>query len=236
MCPRLKHKMLNSLRFNLLLILLLTCSGCGAILGYPRNDIRFLPIKRQFIADAGHFGVQTNGKEVSIAFGDVTSGPKILGLLAVHGRKDNDDAYCGSYTNKKTRYLNGLGKVVFGKKFVKRFIIINEDFKDAPLGALESLVYHELGHCLLDREHDNNDPIMGSFEYDGTSEFRYFQLREFFTKNYNNSPNQIQVLRSLPPSHSTSLVYQVSYSAFGETIEHKLYQNTDTGEFFKVEE
>jgi len=108
------------------LIFLCACSESNRV--YEDTDPEFLPYVEQFMLDSVRFGNNQRGREVPVNFG-ILKGE----LLA---------------TCKKYPYLD------FGAKRYDREILVNKDkWLELDFYNRKSLIYHEMGHCLLNREH-----------------------------------------------------------------------------------
>lgn len=224
-----------------ILLLLLLLSSCGALIDPPKHDRRFNPIMRQFQKEAAFFGVDVNPFDVAISFGDTKKGPELMGLIRLHpdNSKSSEEAYCSKLLTSKITPINALAKITWGKKLHgKKYIIISNELKGESLEYLESLVYHELGHCALDREHEEQNPVMsthGIYEF-GSS--RYFILKSFFQRMPYSEPETIIVQsRDIQNEDDYELIYETEYEAFNQVISNRLYRNILTGEIteFKAE-
>jgi hypothetical protein len=116
-----------------LIILTLWLVGCG---GHPHKlkiDPAFQPIYDRFLKDAAEHGVNLRVDDLTIQFGDL-GGPSESGTL--FGRCDQGSDQTPTVTINTNR------------------LIPQWDQQNAQ--GQESLIYHELGHCVLKRDHDSS--------------------------------------------------------------------------------
>lgn len=225
---------MKKLKYFLLILVFATVS-CGIVTDRPNHDPQFNPVLEQFRKDAKYFDVNVPTRKVSIQFGDVTKPPRFLGLIKlVGGNKNNVDGYCGTIAKGRNGIGNFLGKLASGPLHETKFIIINERLRDAPPRFLETLVYHELGHCMLGYGHDDSRSVMDI--HSGITEFgkdRLFQLEAFFRKKVYTSKAMV-ILRS-QPDENIEKVYEVDYEAFGERIKNRTFYDPVKGRYMILE-
>ena len=147
------------------------------------------------------------------------------------GASDDDLGRCVQtykMPNAARPLLNGFAP----EAFKKPFIIINKDLENRSLEELETTVYHELGHCLLRREHEDDQSGLMNGKGGAPKRFlvntRYFYLKEFFNGGELTLPNTMYPRN--PNSNSSEkceykLFYEYGYSAFGKKIKGRLYRN-----------
>lgn len=123
-------------------------------------------------------------------------------------------------------------KLAYPKTSRLKVIVVRDDLQNQTAEYLESLVYHELGHCVLGRPHDENERIMSSSGVEALTGFRYFYLKELFTHH----PVVLNILFGVTKiDNSLELVYQVDYVAFNQRIFHQLFYNHQLNQYFDNE-
>lgn len=223
----------------ILVLLPFLLSGCGIGLGLPDHDSRFDPIVEQFAKDMDLFDAEGDPFEVTIAFGDPEYQPRVLGIEfpIYKNNGDRKDGICLTVGKVKQTSVKALTKLIAGKHYGRRVVIINSDLKNASLEYLEALVYHELGHCVFNLNHTSHTSIMGDREngvYSLNNPFRYFYISELMGAK-EVAPDEILVSRSGSSADSMEFVFEVDYEAFGERISHRLYYDHKRKRYFAIE-
>jgi hypothetical protein len=207
-------------------------SSCGLGLKKPRHDARFNPIKEQFVKDASYFGVDAKSVPIKIAFDNVKKRSRLFGFLKLNRKfPDTAEAFCAIWESKN-KVLKPMMKGATGHYYGERYIIIDDRFREASLAYLESLVYHELGHCILRKEHEGTGIMSAENSPAVLGNRRYFYLKHFF-QGHESEPDALRILRE--PSQDSELVYEASYNAFGESISHQLFWNEARDQFFVID-
>jgi hypothetical protein len=210
------------------LLFMMFLVGCGEQI---KHDARFNPIVAQFAKDAKTFGVDVDTSKVRISFDDIHAPTKILGFkIKIKSETDSAEAYCS--------YLKRDVHNEFGKAFSKTFnfktydymvIKLDNGMRNKSVEYIESTVYHELGHCVLNLEHDDNEWIMNPGGVESLEAFRYFYVEELFL----HQPMEIQAISKSDKNLDTSeLVYQSDYAVFGKRMFYQLFYNHKNGEYF----
>lgn len=202
----------------------------------PEHDPRFDPIRQQFHEDAKFFGVDINPFNVKIAFGDVEDRVKFAGFIPLVGKAEgNVDGACGTIADTNNDLAKPFAKMVAGDNFKQKYVVINEELEGRSIEFLESLVYHELGHCVLDKSHNDNEAIMNTSGIYEFSNFRYFYIRELFTGESKtiNSISMLSDETQVLPRYE--VVYESKYSAFSEDINHTLYYDPSTEKYLSLD-
>lgn len=234
---------MRSLSFTILLILL---TNCGALFEVPEHDDRFNPILKQFEKDAEFFGVKGSTKRVTVLFGDPSDDYfSYFGLIKLtrDGSMDDRDGVCTvlgkSHDEVQSAPLKQMaGLFLYGHHYGDKFIFIHDKFKKADIAELETLVYHELGHCVLGRDH-NEYGIMqkkpSSPETLNMNRDRYRLLHFLFlgkkthsqTLDYqavaNYRTSETDVDKFLP--EGSELIYEVDYRAFDMQTSNSTFQD-----------
>lgn len=215
--------------------LLFILSSC-LLKNEPKHDPRFNSIRQQFSDDAKFFGVEVNPFDVKIAFGDVNERVKFAGFVPLVGKSRSDaEGVCGIISNTNNDIAKPFAKLVAGSNFKQKYIVIKQVLEGESLGFLESLVYHELGHCALDLSHNDDEMIMNTSGVYEFSNFRFFYLKELFT-NEQTVTNSISTLSDeTEVLDRFEIVYQANYSAFNEDIDHTLYYDPDTEKYYSLD-
>lgn len=214
----------------LLLPLILMISGCGALLDEPADDPRFHPIRDQFVEDAKFFGVDAHTSNIKISFGDVNKRIKYAGFINATSNPDNADAYCQIFKPKSGNDLaKGVLKAALGKKYNLKVIIVSDKHRNESLDFLETVVYHELGHCALNYDHREEDSIMSLGDVMRTGSMRYFYLRELF----NRTPlEDIPIGIQSDIKETSELIFESSYEAFGQVMHFQQFFDHSSKKFF----
>lgn len=198
----------------------------------PRHDARFNPIKKQFLKDAAYFGVDANSVPIKIAFDSVKKRSRLFGFLKLNRKfPDTAEAFCAIWESKN-KVLKPLMKGATGHYYGERYVVVDERLRGASLAYLEALIYHELGHCILKREHEEGGIMSAENSPMVLGNRRYFYLKNFF-QGSSEEPNALRILQEA--SRDSELVYEAHYSAFGESISHQLYWNESRNQFSVVE-
>lgn len=204
-------------------------TACGNLLDEPEDNPKFNPIKKQFIKDAKSFGLNVNLDNIRISFGDVNKEMKYARLVTVSKVPENTAAYCQVLKSDK-KVLAPFAKIALGNKYNSKSIIISKKFENASLDFLETIVYHELGHCALGYDH-RSDSIMDNnniIEYMGHS--RFFYLKEFFTATPLENSYSYYLIDKSDPSYVP--LHSVNYSAFNQTMSQTLYYSPVKNEYY----
>jgi hypothetical protein len=215
-----------------LLIILLILSSCGLGMKKPKHDNRFNPILKQFSKDAAHFGVDVDAMKIQVAFDSVKKRSRVFGFIKVPGSPIDKftHAFCARWDSSND-VLKPIMKLGTGHYYGTRYIIIDEKLRGASLDYLESVVYHELGHCVLNRGHEPE----GIMTAEGVSEFgafRYFHLEHFFTGR-KSSVNALTIENEA--DEESELVYESSYEAFGQVIDYALFWDPSKGHYYTIQ-
>lgn len=223
------------MKFIIFIPLILLLAGCG---DRVKDDPRFHPIRDQFVKDAKKFGVNVDVSRVRIAFEDLDKPTKILGFKI---KKKSDfasaDGTCLYLERdvhndlKKTFY-----KVATPNSYHLMIIQINPTLSSRPAEFLESLVYHELGHCVLNLPHNNNEAIMSTNGIYSLNGFRYFDLKELFERQLRNIDSIQKMTKDNKNDPNFKLVYQTDYIVFDQRIFYELYYNDNQKLFFVNED
>lgn len=206
-------------------------TACGNLLDTIQDDARFDPIKKQFVKDAKLFGKNPDISNLRIAFGDTDKDLKYAGFITVSkGDGSHPDGYC-QILKSDGGSMSPIQKIAYGNKYNMKVIVISQKFKNASLEFLETLVYHELGHCVLGYGH-RPDSVMGSeVAFMGAS--RYFWLKELFTRqpiDYN------LVIRKIDLAvHDLEPVYKVDYAGFNENISQQLFFDKAAQQYYTID-
>jgi len=209
-------------------------SSCGMVNNKPKHDPRFNPIIQQFAKDAAHFGVKVNTKNIKVSFRDINDSPKLLGIYNITSKSDPHSlGVCYKLKPKKK-----LGRVFYrlgmGHYYDERYIFINPSQEYTNFNELETTVYHELGHCILDKEHDDSEgSLVMSTTGANLDHERYFDLKYFFTGD-RIRPNKYRV--SSEPRRGSELIFKTEYMAFDKKVFYELYFNEETGEYTVIQE
>ena len=133
--------------------------SCGLGLNIPKHNSDFDPIVKQFKKDLAFFGLEADPSNITIAFGDTEKDIQIAGLIPV-SKGTSADGICVTLAKTSNDLAKPLARLATGEHYGKKIIIIDEKNREQPLSFLESLVYHELGHCALDYDHKNDQAII----------------------------------------------------------------------------
>ena len=202
----------------------------------PEHDPRFNTIRQQFSKDAKTFGVDINPFDVKIAFGDVNERVKFAGVVPLVGKSRSDaEGICGTISNTNNDIAKPIAKLVAGSNFKQKYIVIKQELEGSSLGYLESLVYHELGHCVLDLSHDDSTAIMNTSGIYELSNFRFFYLKELFTKEQDSVDSIIRLNDETDLLDGLEIIYKAQYSAFEEDINHTLYFDSDSETYYSLD-
>lgn len=177
----------------------------------PQNDPRFDIYKIQFQAEAKKRGVDISNGELTIpvAFGATGDGTDGICTVPAMGRNAFDAA-----TNDLFNRDN----------YDRKFIIINPSILDKDLFYIEAVVFHELAHCLIGREHTEERSIMNrSQERNGEYPIlRKIYLDELFGVEANFEGNDLNNTCSLP-GPKTEIIDEVQYRAFDRQLTYVMY-------------
>jgi hypothetical protein len=212
----------------LALLSFLLISSCGALLDSVHDDPKFHSIRDQFVKDAKLFGINVDTKNIRIAFGDIHKKIKYAGFISV-GRDPGDAlAYCLILQKSNNDLVKPLTKIALGDRYKLKIILVSQDLKDQPADYLESIVYHELGHCALNQDHNNRDSIMNPYGIYHMDMYRYFYLKDLFTQRPVEQPDLLSFTRL---EDSLELIYKVDYQAFNQRIFHQLFYDHNLKEY-----
>ncbi len=217
----------------LLIFCCLFMSACGNLLDSIEDDSRFTPIKRQFEKDALFFGIKVNAENVKISFGDTDKDMKYAGFITVSkGDRSNPDGYC-QILQSSNDIASTFQKMALGKKYNTKVIVVSDKYQNSSLDFLETLVYHELGHCLLNYAHRKESVMDSDVSYMGA--YRYFWLREFFTRQ--SFPENIFVELKKVDMVKNNLIpiFKTDYSAFGQKIYQELYFDPEASLYYSID-
>lgn len=215
-----------------LLIILFLDAGCGALLEPIHDDPRFTSVKEQFVKDAKKFGINADISNIKISFGDVYKSIKYAGFIPISKAPDDAEAYCLVFQQSNNDLIKPISKLALGNKYKLKVIIVSDSLKNESAEYLESIVYHELGHCSLNLKHLENEVIMNSCGVYRLDEFRYFYLKELFTRSPSGNNTIYHTNNSdILSDHDLRLIYQVDYIAFGNRIFQQLFFNQATEEY-----
>lgn len=206
-------------------------SACGNLLDSIDDDPKFIPIRKQFVKDAKFFGINVNLDNVRISFGDTDKDMKYAGFITISkGDRSHPDGYCQILKSNQSA-IEPFQKMALGKKYNTKVIVISDKYKNASLDFLETLVYHELGHCVLDYNHRENS-IMSS-GVATMSYYRYFYLKEFFARIPFENDHELKIVDVV--KNNLIPIYKTDYSGFDQRIFQELYFDPETNIYYSVD-
>lgn len=89
--------------------------------------------------------------------------------------------------NIKMSFINDFDDEVVGScrysKPIRKIIISQIFWKNASLASREQLIYHELGHCVLNKPHDDSLTIING-EYIPNSVMNSYMISDYFYVKY----------------------------------------------------
>lgn len=212
---------MNFVSFGVITLMLLL-SSCGKRKA-PSNDPRFDIYKIQFQKEAAKRGVEiTDGEiQIPVSFGETGTGFDGACIIPSMG------------TNAFDTFIND---VFNDENYDRKFVIIHPEILQKDLFYIEAVVFHELAHCLLNREHTHERSIMNpSQENNGDYPFmRSVYLDELFGLNPNFDDSEV-VSGCALPDENTEWIEETLYSAFGREFQFTMYPQTrNTHEVFCV--
>lgn len=185
-------------------------SSCGQRKA-PKNDARFDIYKIQFQKEALKRGVEVTDGELSlpIAFGE--TGADADGVCTVPGMGRNA--------------FSAAANTLFNEKnFDRKFILISPDILKKDLFYIEAVVFHELAHCLLGRDHTDERSLM-NVSQERNSDYpslRTVYLDELFGLNPDFDETIFQTSCPFPAVEST-IVEETFYEAFDRSLSYVLF-------------
>lgn len=177
----------------------------------PSNDARFDIYKIQFQEEAKKRGIEVTDGELSlpIAFGETGSGTD--GVCTVPGMGKN--AFSAAANN------------LFNKEnYDRKFILIHPEILEKDLFYIEAVVFHELAHCLLGRDHTEERSIMNVSQERNSDypKLRTIYLDELFGLEA-DFEDFIMQLGCSKPSEETEFIDDVLYDSFGRTLRYSIF-------------
>lgn len=209
--------------------------SCGNFIDLPQHDSRFNPIAKEFRKDMELFGASgaVAPEDVVISFGDPNKDRKLVGLIPVFGDVTNAAGVCLKLENEN-EIAKLLGPIFVGEKYAKRFIVIDDDFADRP-DELEQIVYHELGHCVLDKEHENDGIMDDNNDLSDMYWYRYFLVRHLMKKTAIGNPNIFYLSpEQVDPSLYTH-VYSSEYEFLSVPYRYVLYKDNFSEDYYIID-
>ncbi|MCO4755857.1 MAG: hypothetical protein KC478_15355 [Bacteriovoracaceae bacterium] len=205
--------------------------GCGMGIDLPKHDSRFNPIISQFEKDMEFFGIRGSAENVIVSFGDLDETIDAFNLIPLTRSPEvKVDGACYTVGRSQSKMLDPISKLFTGDKFGKRVVIIDTIHEDAGLEFLESLLYHELGHCSLNYEHDDNvDSVMHEYGIHSLNVSRFVTLRNFFKKVSLDEP--VTISPQINDETQLSTIYEVDYEAFGERSFYRFLYDPQSREY-----
>ncbi|MBK26342.1 MAG: hypothetical protein CME70_20250 [Halobacteriovorax sp.] len=190
----------------------------------PANDARFNIYKSQFQEEAKKRGIEITDGELSlpIAFGETGEGSD--GICTIPGMGRN--AFSAAANN------------LFNKEnYDRKFILIHPDILEKDLFYIEAVVFHELAHCLLGRDHTEEKSLM-NFSQERNTDYpmlRTVYLDELFGLEANFDDFNMQ-LGCGKPADSSEFLEDVLYRSFGRTLRYSIFpgDNEESSEVFCV--
>jgi hypothetical protein len=203
-------------------------TGCGAIFDSVKDDARFHPIRDQFVEDAKAFGVNVDITKVRISFGNIEQKHKFAGIVKVMSKYDTAEAYCLDVQQERNDILKPLIEITQPPVYRYKVIVVSDNLKNKNAEYLESVVYHELGHCVLELPHIESEKIMSSSGIESLGALRYFYLKEFFT----HQPLEMNTILGMNKIGSNlEPFYQVDYMVFNQRIFYQLFYDSQINQF-----
>lgn len=177
----------------------------------PANDPRFDIYKIQFQKEASKRGVEISDGELTIpvAFGD--AGP-------------DTDGVCTVPSMGKNSFRAATNNLFNKENFDRKFIVINPGILEKDLFYIEAVIFHELSHCLMGRDHTNERSIMNiSQERNGEYPvLRKLYLDELFGIEVEFEDHDLtsNCSRTGP---KTEILEQIQYNAFDRQLNYVVY-------------
>lgn len=207
-------------------------AGCGVGLEIPEHDSRFDPVIEQFAKDMEFFGVDGDPFSVNVAFGETKYQPRFFGIKVPLYKEKDADGICVTIGKGMDAKLAPLAALATGKFYKKKFVLIDPRLAKASLSYLESVVYHELGHCVLGLGHDKDSSIMNPEGATEMLQFRYFSVGELMGHRL-ASPSALFEIEEV--TDGLELVYKVDYQAFGKSVSHRLFFDHNSGKYVFID-
>jgi hypothetical protein len=126
---------------------------CGFVLAScgpkkaPGNDPRFDVFKAQFQAEAAKRDLEVTDGELSIPISFGETGSDSDGICVVPGMGKN------AFSAAANTLFNS-------ENFDRKFIQLHPSILEKDLFYIEAVVFHELAHCLLGRDHTDSKSLM----------------------------------------------------------------------------
>ena len=116
-----------------------------------------------------------------------------------------------------------------------RHIVVSLQAMSLDKFQLERLIFHELGHCILNRDHvKSKNSIMDVDSYDSWSRYkryRYFFLNELFSEKEESVPRVINHHFCVEMERELELVQSTEYQTPRGRLLSRLYRHQDSGEY-----
>lgn len=213
--------MQNRLFYLFLGLLLASCGPKKA----PGNDPRFDVFKAQFQAEALKRDLKVTDGELSIPISFGETGQDSDGICVVPGMGTNA--------------FSAAANTLFNREnFDRKFIKIHPSILDKDLFYIEAVVFHELAHCLLGRDHTESNSLMNeSQENNGDYPLkRTLYLDELFQQEADFL--EFGRLNFCPQLDEDAEPLEVArYQAFGQELNHSLFSlNPDNQKFCVIAE
>ncbi|EQC47728.1 hypothetical protein [Bacteriovorax sp. Seq25_V] len=170
---------------------------------------------------------------MKIAFHDPTDTLKVFNLFPIHSNVKNPAtvvAVCVIIGESSNDLVKVGAKIITGKNYGNKYIFVDPDYEFKSLEEVELILYHELGHCLLDKEHDDTFVMQTSKYQSSFGDFRYFHLKEFFTATTDNV-NSLSLKNRI--QETDELVFYTNYFAFDSEVDYQLYYSPTEDEYFR---
>lgn len=204
------------------ILLLGMLTSCGQRKA-PNNDPRFDIYKIQFQKEAEKRGLKIESGRLSlpISFGETG---------------DDSDGICTVPGMGRNAFSAAANKLFNKENFDRKFILISPDILEKDLFYIEAVVFHELAHCVLGRDHTHERSLMNVSQDRNTDypQLRSVYLDELFGLNPDFEDTGLSTSCGLP-SPEVELVDEIIYQAFDRELNYTIYpQVRESHEVFCV--